>query len=107
MSYVTWYNEIVDLKTGFLRIFFWRFIDVKRNIQQSRDLIDIAIFVMTLISGLAAGGLSPLPCKIFTTTEQRSDRYDIYELWQLISCDIGHLNIKGHQQQLTITLMVS
>jgi hypothetical protein len=28
----------------------------------------MAIFVMTLISALAAGELSPLPCKIFTTT---------------------------------------
>jgi hypothetical protein len=41
---------------------------VKYSLQHSKDLINMAIFVITLISGLAAGELSPLPCKIFTTT---------------------------------------
>jgi hypothetical protein len=41
---------------------------VKYSLQHSKDLIDIAIFVITLISAVAADELSPLPCKIFTTT---------------------------------------
>ena len=36
-NYCTSRQKNVDLKTGFLRIFFWRFIEVKRTIPYDHD----------------------------------------------------------------------
>ena len=57
-SYILYINihleiKIVDLKTGFLRIFLWRFIEVKRTITSGEKVIK------TLMSGVDPEGAHP------------------------------------------------